>query len=102
MNAATEYHHHSSYQPLHGYFGELAESWRGWEGERSWRSSEGEIRLVALHNQLGTVTLTAQLRSTAAHSFARGGGYVWTASALLLLDAGGLDALARDALQLAA
>jgi hypothetical protein len=76
---------------LSGYFAALAADWRGWEGERRWESLEGDLGLIAAHDGLGTVTLTARLR-TAPFSTHR-----WDASAELMLDAGGLDRLARQA-----
>jgi hypothetical protein len=71
------------------YFGELAADWRGWSGERRWESLEGDVELVAVHDGRGTITLRAGLRMFAQHR--------WTVSAELLLDAGGLDRLAREA-----
>jgi Family of unknown function (DUF6228) len=73
------------------YFEALAKDWRGWGGERRWESLEGDVELVAVHDGLGTITLRANFRTEA---FAQ---HRWTASAELLLDAGGLDRLARQA-----
>jgi hypothetical protein len=76
---------------LTGYFAALATDWRGWAGERRWTSLEGDLTLVAEHDSLGTVTLTTRLRTEA---FAT---HRWDASAELVLDAGALDRLARQA-----
>jgi hypothetical protein len=76
------------------YFEGLAVDWRGWSGERRWESLEGDVQLLAVHDGLGTITLRASLRTEA---FAQ---HRWTASAELLLDAGGLDRLARQARRL--
>jgi hypothetical protein len=95
MEASTEYYDHDGVQSLAEYFGEIAASWRGWEGDRSWVSLEGELRLAAVHDKLGTITLTAELRSNQYYS--PGEGYIWRVRGLLLLDAGALDALARQA-----
>jgi hypothetical protein len=73
------------------YFEGLAYDWRGWEGERRWASLEDDVELVATHDGLGTIALVVQLRTEA---FAQ---HRWSASAELLLDAGGLDRLAREA-----
>jgi hypothetical protein len=75
---------------LTGYFAALAEGWRGWAGERRWESLEGDVTLVATHDGLGAVTLTARLRTEA---FAP---HRWDASAELVLDAGALDRLVRQ------
>jgi hypothetical protein len=76
---------------LAGYFEALAKDWRGWSGERRWESLEGDVALVAVHDGHGTISLRANLRTDA---FAQ---HRWDASAELLLDAGGLDRLARQA-----
>jgi hypothetical protein len=75
---------------LSGYFATLAADWRGWSGERRWRSLEDDVTLVARHDGLGAVTLTARLRTEA---FAT---HRWDASAELVLDAGALDRLVRQ------
>ncbi len=80
-----------SLNDLTEYFGTLATDWRGWAGERQWRSLEGDLSLVATHDGLGAVTLAARLR-TEAYSTHR-----WDASAALVLDAGALDRLVRQA-----
>jgi Family of unknown function (DUF6228) len=77
------------------YFATLAADWRGWDGERHGDSLEDDVGLVATHDGLGTVTLSARLRT---ESFSTNR---WAASAELVLDAGGLDRLARDAERLA-
>jgi Family of unknown function (DUF6228) len=71
-------------------FRRLADDWRGWEGERTWRSLEGDFDLAATHDGLGHVALEVRLRS---------GPYAadWLATGTLSLDAGQLDAVARDA-----
>ena len=73
------------------YFEALAENWRGWSGERRWKSLEGDVELIAMHDGLGTITQRANLRREAF------GQHRWSAGAELLLDAGGLDNLARQA-----
>jgi Family of unknown function (DUF6228) len=73
------------------YLERLARDWRGWRDERRWISLEGDVELVATHNGLGTIALVARLST---EPF---GQHRWNARAELLLDAGGLDRLARDA-----
>lgn len=99
MQAAVEFYE-INVRPVGDFFAELAATWRGWEGERTWRSLEGEVRFGATHDKLGTVTLTVGLRSDVYVS--TGPGHIWSASGLLILDAGGLDGLARQASRLAA
>ena len=79
---------------LADYFAALADDWRGWNGQRRWVSLEDDVELVATHDGLGTITLTARLRTEA---FSQ---HRWSAAAQLVLDAGGLDGIARDAKRL--
>jgi hypothetical protein len=74
------------------FFESLARDWRGWKGEWFWSSLEGEFSLKALHDGLGTVELIVSV----GHRDPTSDG-VWDATATLFLDAGGLDALARQA-----
>ena len=69
----------------------LAKDWRGWSHEGRWESLEGDVALIAVHDGHGTIKLRASLRTEA---FAE---HRWSASAELLLGAGGLDQLARQA-----
>ena len=71
-------------------FRRLADDWRGWEGERTWSSLEGDFDLAATHDGLGHVALQVRLRS---------GPYAedWLLTSTIWLDAGQLNALARDA-----
>ena len=73
------------------YFEALAKDWRGWSGERRWESLEGDVALIAAQDGHGTIGLRAYLRT---ETFAQ---HRWNATAELLLDAGGLDHLARRA-----
>lgn len=58
---------------------------------------DGEVELRATHDQLGTITLSVRLRSDVYEANVR--DFLWTTTAFLFLDAGGLDALAREAAQ---
>jgi hypothetical protein len=72
-----------------------------WLGRRAYVGSlDGEVELRAGHDKLGTVTLTVRLRSDVYGASVR--DFLWTTTALLFLDAGGLDALAREAAQFTA
>jgi Family of unknown function (DUF6228) len=71
------------------YFADLAKHWRGWDGVKEWESLG--LLLGARHDGLGHVTLEATLDQDYAMADR------WRVRAALLLDAGGLDALAREA-----
>lgn len=82
-----------AYDGEHGLgllFRRLADDWRGWEGERTWSSLEGDLDLSATHDGLGHIALEVRLRS---------GPYAedWLVRGTIWLDAGQLNAVARDA-----
>jgi Family of unknown function (DUF6228) len=81
---------HDGEHTLDLLFRRLADDWRGWEGERTWSSLEGDLDLAATHDGLGHVALRVRLRS---------GPYEedWLATGTIWLEAGQLDATARDA-----
>lgn len=68
----------------------IADDWRGWDGERGWGTLEGECSLAASHDGLGHVTIQCVLHSGLYESD-------WRVEAPIMLDAGGLDRVARDA-----
>jgi hypothetical protein len=74
---------------LDAYFNELAEHWRGWNGDIEWEALG--LRLAARHDGLGHVTIDATLDEdyVAANR--------WRVRASLVLDAGTLRRLAREA-----
>jgi hypothetical protein len=76
---------------LGAFLERLAAEWRGWSGERSWSSLEGDVKLTATHNGLGTISVKACLRTEAAAH------HRWSACAELVLDAGALDRITREA-----
>lgn len=49
---------------LGGFFSDLAEHWRGWEGERSWGDIEGLIRIDATHDGRGHISLHFDLQKS--------------------------------------
>ena len=71
-------------------FAEMANHWRGWKGKKSWESLEGELHLTAEADRSGHITLTVELRD--------GAPAVWTVVLFLIIEAGQLSALAREAL----
>lgn len=70
-------------------FGEMAAQWRGWEGVKTWSSLEGELHLAAEADRTGHVTLTTRL--------SEGAPSVWSVELVLVLEAGQLERLAREA-----
>jgi Family of unknown function (DUF6228) len=71
---------------LHAYFADLAQHWRGWDGDKEWESLG--LQLAARHDGLGHVTLDATLDEDYAMA------QRWRVRASLTVDAGGLSALA--------
>jgi hypothetical protein len=79
-------------EPLAAFFEELAESWRGWPGERTCESIEHDLRIVATHD--GHVRLKVRLRQSTDPDG-------WTAEAALSLEPGEqLSQAARDIAEL--
>ncbi len=77
------------------FFADLAREWRGWSDAKIWEPFERGLRLSARHDGLGHVALRVTLQQ---------GIYPdgWSLEATLKLDAGALDAIARDAARLSA
>lgn len=68
-------------------FDELAKNSR-WQGKRSWESAEGELQFTCSTNLLGDVRIEVRLRENTADG--------WRVTATAALNAGELEALARD------
>ena len=69
---------------------ELARTWQSWRGELVWNSLERELALVATRDRFGHITIRIELRS----------GFMehdWSLRAFVVVDAGQLDGLARQA-----
>lgn len=92
MEARIEFYE-PNLSTLRTFLADLAEHWRGWEGEREWSSCERHIGLYAKHDKLGTVSVTVELRS----GIYTGAGPTWRAVGVVLLDSGALEALVREA-----
>ena len=76
------------YGQLAVFFEALADSWRGWEGERIFSSLEGELEIKARHD--GHVRLAIRLRRV-------DGPGLWTVHADVTVDPGeDIAAAARD------
>ncbi len=74
------------------FFKSLGEDWRGWDGERTWSSIEGTFALNATHDGLGHVPLRVHLQQNVYE-------HAWQVDAVIHLEAGGLPAVAREALR---
>jgi hypothetical protein len=48
---------------LTNFFKELAENWKGFEGEKIWESLEGEFKLVCTSDSLGHFEIKATIRN---------------------------------------
>lgn len=72
------------------FFRDIAAHWRGWKGIKSWGSIEGEMNIFSTSDSTGHVTLDFELPAASAPSS-------WTARALISVEAGQLEQLARDA-----
>ncbi|MGI5339365.1 DUF6228 family protein [Streptomyces sp. CA-181903] len=76
---------------LGAYLEELAEGYRGWDGERRWRTDDGDLSVSAVFRPGGHVGLTWTVRPW----YEAAGG--WSASVTTWLEAGEqLAALASD------
>lgn len=80
-----------------GYFWELAESWRGWSGERSWNDDGGTFSLVATHDGKGLVTVSATARSGPHRSLVE-----WTVTIAIPIEPGSMEEVAHRISALAA
>jgi hypothetical protein len=89
--AEAKVHERYSRDALHldAYFADLAKQWRGWAGAKEWESLG--LQLGARHDGLGHVTLEVTLDQDYAMADR------WRVRAFLVLDAGSLDALVREA-----
>ena len=56
----------SSYRAasLTEFFRDIAENWRGWQGEKRWTTLEGELEFTATADKTGHVRLGFSLRPT--------------------------------------
>ena len=79
-------------RPLPDYFEELAEHWRGWEGQKEWEAYEGGLALRCTHDGLGNIAMTVELREYYGdlHHFS------WVVRGDVPLDAGQVDGVAAD------
>ena len=71
------------------FFEELARSWRGWRGAKTWASYEKDLQFSAIADGKGHVFLRVNLAAGASDD-------QWRAQAELALEAGQLEAYAKD------
>lgn len=71
------------------FFSDIADHWRGWEGEITWHSLEGELELAAVSDVLGHITITVRAHPPTYPAN-------WAAEASVLVDAGQLERLHRQ------
>jgi hypothetical protein len=71
------------------FFTDISENWDGWSGNKEWGSLEGEIKLKASCDRLGHIFLSVQLANEAPP--------IWEVQAELLLEAGQLEKIAKEA-----
>ena len=74
------------YGPPTPFFRSLADSWRGWEGEKKWEDLEHRFGLTATSDSTGHITLKVFLRDSQ---------YSGRVEVPIYLEAGGLEDLAR-------
>jgi len=67
------------------FFEDLAENWKGWNGEKKWTSLEGELNLVCTTDGLGHIAIEAILFE---------GFDGWSVRNTFYVDAGQLEQLA--------
>lgn len=91
---------HSATRGVHAYtdragiarlFADAAKEWRGWQEPKVWESLGGELRIELSIDNRGHVTVAVRVRSVPGRLDS------WQLDAELGLDAGQLDAVARDA-----
>ena len=74
------------------FFKDMARDWRGWPDAREWKSLESDFSLSCTTDGLGHVSVRLQLYSDCSRTG-------WAAGVDLVLEAGQLDNLARDAVR---
>jgi len=77
---------------LVSFFSELAKNWRGWEGTRTWATYERGLTLACSHDGLGHVGVAVELREYSGHG--------WLVRGDVPVDAGQLDQISRDLVEL--
>ena len=74
------------YGPPVAFFKSLAESWRGWDGEKKWEDLEHRVGFAATCDRTGHITIKVQVQDSQ---------YSGRAVLSIHFEAGGLEAMAR-------
>ena len=90
LSAAAQVENSGFIQGPESLFSEMAQNWRGWNGEKTWHALEGELTLSANTDALGHVRIQVQLRPTAGHE-------AWRVTSFAYVEAGELDSLSARA-----
>ena len=69
----------------------MEKNWKGWNGEEKWSSVEGEFSIACTHDKLGHITLSIEMHQDF------GSLEPWRLKASLVVDAGQLDVISKDA-----
>ena len=90
FHASTRVENPGYGHPPSQLFQELATHWSGWSGPKVWRAMEGELEIAATSDSVGHIKfeLKVPTYSEASH---------WSASAWVVVEAGQLERLAREA-----
>jgi hypothetical protein len=72
------------------FFRDMADSWRGWHGEKKHESLEGHLRIVCTHDSAGHITARIRLLGDMM-------GSNWIVENSLFLEAGQLEVMAAHA-----
>lgn len=72
-------------------FETLAENWKGWSEEKKWSSIEGEFAITCTHDKRGHIKLDIEMHQEF------GSSEPWRLRASLVLEAGQLERIAKDA-----
>jgi len=77
------------------FFEAIAQSWRGWLGERRYTSLDRTLSIVASHDGVRSVAFSVTCRADA------GSGFDWSATQKLTVEPGRLEGIARAAREFA-
>ncbi len=84
LSAEVRVDHSLIFQGMPAFFRELADAWRGWNGEKNWRTAAADFLLVATCDSRGHINIKAIVRPDSATDS-------WRASTSVSVEAGQLD-----------
>lgn len=88
-HAGIHAHIDVSRYPIEEFFADLAKNWNGWSGSKKWESLEATMKFEATADRMGHITLAIDLDN--------GTPYNWRVKALVIIEAGQLEKLSKDA-----